>query len=174
MRRVIAAVGLVVALLIPLTYIAASQLDSPEAMARWAGCKAEVIEMENQSVLSSYYAPLWEQMYIGMDNEDVPLETQQIIIFHEIGHCLQDQEIQIGPLLEQGGRQMVELDADRRAADLACRRGQDGRRMLREAFLWAKKTFGYDGDDSHGTLAERISQGDKALYCTLQHNTYES
>jgi hypothetical protein len=58
-----------------------------------------------------------------------------------------------------------ELDADRRSADLACGLGLDGRKLLHDTFQWAHDSFGYNGDDHHGTLAERMSQGDKATAC---------
>ena len=163
MKKLSAAI-ILASLLVLVPFQSQAAWYDPESLARWAGCRADVQVEPTRSVLGSHYHPGYAILHIGTAT-DVPLAHRIIITFHEIGHCLQDQAGHLnygGPfanLVE------VELDADRQAADLACRYGLDGRRMLHDIFVWAKQTFGYTGDDAHGTVEQRISQGDLAEAC---------
>ena len=108
-------------------------------------------------------------VYIGT-SAHIPPHLAVIIVLHEIGHCLQDQESVDGlyGVTMREGQLAVELDADRRAADLACGLHLDGVALLRELFEYAQKEFDYEGDYLHGTRGERISQGERALSCRVQ------
>jgi hypothetical protein len=133
---------------------------SYEGLVRWAGCEARLVTRDDIPTAASIYSPERYTLYIGTEEtEGLRSELAEMILFHEIGHCLQDQMGGIEP----GVR--TELDADRYAAQLACALGRDGVALLREVFEWARGNFGYDGDPGHGTLAQRISQGQNATFC---------
>src|SRR5258706_5076347 len=137
----------------------ASYLD----LVRWAGCRAELVTSDDVEMRSSNYTTLDHTLYIGTKvTEGLRPDLAEMILFHEIGHCLQDQEGMLGPGMEI---MRIELDADRHAANLACGLGRDGTRLLRELFEWAKVTFNYDGDYIHGTLDQRIAQASHASMC---------
>lgn len=137
-----------------------------EALAQWAGCTALVVTSDQHSAIESYYDPREHTLYLGtgssVDGPQVPATLELMIALHEIGHCLQYLEGQ--PMVDDV---TVELDADRRSADLACALGLDGTRLLHDLFVWAHDALGYDGDPSHGTLAQRISQAGNARACRL-------
>lgn len=138
----------------------------------WAGCHARVVTNEYRGVGDSYYIPSrvpeWSPapghtMVVGTAKDDtLPYYAGLFIVLHETGHCLQDES---GWLWRQTSLPVVEQDADRRAADLACGFGLDGRKILRDTFVWAHDTLGYDGDPDHGSLAERMGQADNAHVC---------
>lgn len=124
-----------------------------EKLARWAGCTAQVETSDNHSAADSHYQYYPDKVLrIGTD-QTIPDPIEFFILMHELSHCLQDQE----GVLHELGHPGVELDADRRAAELLCALGQDGRRLGHDTFVWFKETFDYDGDPSHGTLAQRIN-----------------
>ena len=145
-------------------------------MVQWAGCTAALDVDENDSPAGSYYVPVYHILHIGAkDDPAIPYYAGLIILLHETGHCLQ---FQANP--EQHVRNYredpvkYELDADRRSADLACALGLDGRTLLRQTFQWAHDTFGYNGDDKHGTLEQRMSQGDAATACDKRVESWAS
>ena len=165
MKKLLAA--LLLALFIPSTSYAMTH-QQVESLVRWAGCKATVITDEGESILGSYYTYAEQTMYIGLANENNLTDNMTlIVIFHETGHCLQDQLGYMRSLWEAEGTVAVELDADRWAAQLACGYHMDGRQLLHDVFVWAMWEYGYHGDYSHGSLWERISQGNKADYCNV-------
>jgi hypothetical protein len=136
-------------------------------MVQWAGCTADIDVDENDSPVGSYYVPVYHILHIGAkEDANVPYYAGLIILLHEVGHCLQ---FQANPIEHVGNYRAdpvkYELDADRRSADLACGLGLDGRALLRQTLQWAHDAFGYNGDDKHGTLAERMSQGENARAC---------
>src|SRR5690349_1210451 len=165
MRKVIATVLLcLLALVAPIPTIGATNTTTPQehytTLARWAGCRAEVITSDEHSIVESFYNG---KLYIGTMPDGVPAELAEMVALHEIGHCLQDQA---GVLDDYAWNpQVYELDADRRAADLACARHKDGAKLLHDLFVWAYETYGYSGDYAHGTMAERISQSTNAPAC---------
>lgn len=137
---------------------------------RYAGCHAKLVTSDEHSVIESYYNSENKTMYIGTQPEaDLPEDEALIIVLHETGHCQQDQEGLLADLapayFDPTPIVTLELDADRRAADMACRMGKDGRGLLRDVFIWVHDKFGYNGDYLHGTLEQRISQGRLALSC---------
>lgn len=138
-----------------------------ETIVRWAGCKATLVTDDTQSVLDSHYSysPAIGALSIGTrEYPGLSQELAEMVLFHEIGHCLQHQ----AGLLDGGLPVIVtELDADRWAADLACGLGRDGKGLLHDIFVWAYVTFGYEGDWMHGTLNQRIAQGSNAPMCKL-------
>ena len=140
-----------------------------EALVRWATCRAELVTNDDYLTVESYYMPDGSGhgvLYIGTkDMDGLPRELSEMMLFHEIGHCLQDQA---GLLSDPAiSRVQLELDADRWAADLACGLHRDGKRLLRDLFIWTWEQFGYEGDIRHGTLAQRMAQGDNAAMCKL-------
>ena len=132
----------------------------------WAGCNAALFTSDQASPAESFYDSTYHQMYIGThEDTDIPYYAGLTILLHETGHCLQDQ---MGTLTGDAYRAdpvRFELDADRWAADLMCGLGLDGRSLLRQTFEWARDAFGYQGDEGHGTLAQRIGQGENARAC---------
>ena len=165
MRRVFAAflVALIVLVAFPAT---ATHRQAPyEEIIRWARCTAALVTSDERGVVESYYAPYSHQLYVGtQDRADLPQRLAEMILFHEIGHCLQRQA---GLFDGSFSRVQIELDADRWAAEIACSLGRDGKRDLHDLFVWAKETFGYEGDPDHGTLIQRIAQGKNAALCNL-------
>ncbi len=152
-----------IALLLPWTY----SLARYPATAEWAQCHATVVTSDQHSPIESFYQPLTHTLYIGTEEDSsVPYYAGLIILLHEVGHCLQDES---GWLDAHPDTVERELDADRRSADLACGMGLDGRRLLHDTFVWAHDRFDYNGDEDHGSLAERISQGDNAQACDHQY-----
>jgi len=140
---------------------AAHRQASYEDLVRWAGCEARLVTSDQHEVVESYYSPLEHALYVGTKQlPGLRPEMAEMVLFHEIGHCLQAQA-GLGDLPTL----VLELDADRQAADLACGLGRDGRQLLHDLFVWALKTYDYDGDPSHGTLVQRISQGENASLC---------
>jgi hypothetical protein len=135
-------------------------------LVKWAGCTAEVIVTDG-SPAGSFYSPTDHALVIGGgEDPNVPYYAGLIILLHETGHCLQfqaDPAEQMNKYRENPV--MYELDADRRAADLACGLGLDGRQLLIDTFEWARVTFGYHGDPYHGTLEQRESQAMNAHAC---------
>jgi len=171
-----AAVALLLTLMLPVSAIASPELASHEAIVkivRWAGCQATVVTDASEKIISSYYSRLEIALYIGRDQMTAPYYGSLAVLMHEIGHCLQDQEGVMWDLSLRGDT-ALELDADRRAADLLCGYGLDGRDILVKLFEWAKVAFGYDGDDRHGTLTERQAQARNATYCQKDIQTFRS
>jgi hypothetical protein len=164
MKKFITAVLVGLLLLIPGSASRAGLLDvDPASLAKWAGCHATVVTSNDYSPLRSMYFP-GGSIYIGTMPGIVSREGAIAIAFHEITHCLQDQNY---PAIWDD-RVATELDADRGSADLMCRYGMDGKRILRELFEWFKSMNpDWDGDDNHGTMAQRISQGELAEACRV-------
>ena len=136
-----------------------------EDIVRWAGCHAGLVTDDDRVVVESYYSPSASILFIGTkDFPGLEQELAEMVLFHEVGHCLQHQAGLLDGTLPT---LVTELDADRWAADLACGLGRDGKRLLHDIFVWAHETFGYDGDPWHGTLKQRIAQGDNAPFCKI-------
>ncbi len=165
MKKLIAA--LLLTLFIPSTSYAMSA-QQVKSLVRWAGCNATVVTNEDKSILSSSYRYGDQILYIGLAKEEgLSDEMEAMVIFHETGHCLQDQLGYMRSLWEEKGTIAVELDADRWSAQLACAYHMDGKQLIHDIFVWAWKTYGYGGDYNHGSIWERISQGDNADYCRV-------
>ena len=135
-----------------------------KSLASWAGCTANVETDDTASPVDSFYR--YHNLYIGTDPKapDYVLET---VVFHEVGHCLQYQQNYMRDLWFSEGIIAVELDADRWSAQLMCGRGWDGMKRLHDTFVWLLHEYSYRGDYFHGTLDQRISQGEKADYCKV-------
>lgn len=164
MRRLFAVLLLLAVALIP-AQASADHLQKPlQRLVDWSGCDAELVTSDEEAAVNSFYSPMEHRLYIGTSGEGNPTaEAVLMIALHEIGHCLQDENG--SPLWDDGVA--LELDADRLAADMACALGLDGPQLLHDLFVWAHEVYGYDGDGSHGTLAQRISQSDRAPACHL-------
>lgn len=165
MKRLIATLLLSVLSVLSALPAAADHRQAPyERLVRWAQCTATFVTSDEVPVLRSYYDSVEHTLYIGTaELPGLSQELAEIVLFHEIGHCLQEQ----AGLFRDLPTIVTELDADRWAADLACALDRDGKRLLHDFFVWAKQTFGYDGDPDHGTLAQRTAQGDNAAMCKL-------
>lgn len=137
-----------------------------EGLVRWAGCTADLVTSDEHHLFESSYTGS-HVLYIGTDIDSTrDPNIDLLVLFHEIGHCLQVQE---GLTWEAyaANTKLWELDADMRSANIACSLGMDGKRMLHDAFTWVYATYGYAGDPNHGTLTERIHQGHLAPLCNL-------
>jgi hypothetical protein len=134
----------------------------------WSGCHATLVTSEEHAIFESFYSPSRNTIYIGTMPEISSADSALVIVAHEITHCLQHQE---NPnMLETYTEDptVFELDADRGSADLLCSIHINGPKLAHDLFVWVKKTYGYNGDDQHGTLEERISQGLKAEHCKIR------
>lgn len=128
----------------------------------WAGCTARVVADDAASPAESFYVPGAHVIVVGThEDRDLPYYAGLFILFHETGHCLQAQD---GTMDRLWGAPL-ELDADRRASDLACGLGLDGRQIAQDTWDWAQRELGYNGDHGHGTLAERRAQAANAHAC---------
>lgn len=174
MRRTLRAVALLLvaalALVVPASSASPAIPTDPATLAgiaEWAGCTAVTLYdvRTSDEAFNAYFGvtPATGQPAIILVNRDaVPDQHVFTVFLHELAHCLQYKDGSIFRL----GHPEVELDADGRAAQLACALHMDGPRMLRELFEWINQTYGYEGDPDHGTLAERVSRGSAARsYC---------
>jgi len=164
-KRLIAALSLLVALAMQ-AEAQHRELDY-KGIVGHAGCHAKVVTSDEHSVFESAYDYQNHVLYVGTEPGELPEELAIMVVLHETGHCLQDQE---GLLRMPGPRslaenQALELDADRRSADMACRLGLDGRGLIIRLLEWARDAFDYYGDPGHGTLDQRMSTGRLALSC---------
>jgi hypothetical protein len=171
MRSMIAVFALLMALILPVSVIASQELTTEQGVVdvvRWAGCNASVVTSEGVSIRGSFYNSWEKTLYIGRDQsvqgQPAPYYAGLLILFHEIGHCLQDQEGVLGQVGD-GSQAATELDADRRAVDLACLYNLDGPEYWQELWQWIYDTTGYSGDENHGTIEERYNQVTRATYC---------
>jgi hypothetical protein len=162
MRRLLA-VLLLLSLLAGGSYASATPRFTLRDLVAWTGCTAEVVTSDAHGIEESFYLPEQHALYLG--TAPAPSYVVLMVALHESAHCLQMQEGYLVPLWTAEGSVAVELDADRRAAEMACDLGLDGARLLHDVFAWLHSEFGYDGDGSHGTIEERISQADHALGC---------
>lgn len=161
MKRFLA-LSLALVLLLAIPASADHRQAGYEEIVRWAGCRATLYTDDTESITGSFYTSRTHALYIGtLDEPGLSPELARMVLYHEIGHCLQEQS----DLFTGTSALYRELDADRWAADLACARGEDGVRLLRDLFLWAKEHYEYDGDPAHGTLEQRISAGTNAAMC---------
>jgi hypothetical protein len=140
--------------------------ESIASLVKQLGCAATVQTYDDVSPVRSAFSPLNNTLYIGTeDDPTLPVEVADMIVLHEIGHCLQLQDGTVWT----GDTLTLELDADRRSVDLACSIGRDGRSLQFRLWKWVNEKFGYVGDHSHGTIAERIAQADNATMCSPRH-----
>lgn len=162
--RLIAAVALLLALVV--SPVSASWYhETPQELAKWAGCDARVVTSEMHSPYESYYHN--DTLYLGTEPGE-PEYVYHMVFLHEIAHCLQDRG---GVLREVYGMdpQTFELDADQQAANMACRRGEDGPRLANLLLDRVHEELGYDGDPGHGTLDMRREAANRAPSCQVHH-----
>ena len=157
MRRLVAALCLVLALAAPVSGAPIStDVDTLTSIAEWAGCEA--VTVEEDDMLNAFFAvDPYGQPYIFIGTQ-FPEEHRLTVFLHELGHCLQYMD---GSFVQMDS-EIRELDADGRSAQLACALHMNGPRMVYDLFVWVHETFGYEGDEGHGTLAQRIEQGNHA------------
>jgi hypothetical protein len=142
-----------------------------EGLVRATGCTAEVVTSDTHSAMESFYHPITHQVYVGTGYSvvyglpEVPPHLAVIIVLHEAAHCLQ--WMYEDPVIFEGAVAR-ELDADRRAADMACRLGMPGDKLLHDIMVWAYEKLGYEGDISHGTLEQRIRAGQGLESCRVR------
>lgn len=175
--RAIVAAGVLIGFLCG-TATPAHVQKSYQEILTWSGCTAQLVTNDQFPAIDSFYTTgvlygipvMPPTIYVGTKEGEPPHEMALIVLLHEIGHCLQYQEspealvaADMNPTPEI--IKVWELDADRRAADLACALGYDGRGLLHDVMVWLRETHGYNGDPAHGTLSERILQGEKATAC---------
>jgi hypothetical protein len=139
-----------------------------EDLVRWAGCQANVVTSDQEMYYSSQYNPSTHTLYIGLQG-DIPEDYLIAVTFHEIAHCLQDME---GAFRFPYRQIDLELDADTRSAGLLCAYHKDGPSIVHDLFVHLYKTYGYDGDPTHGTIYERIRAAALAPAC--QHRTVQA
>ena len=157
MRRLVAAICLVLALAAPVSGAPIStNVDTLTSIAEWAGC--ENVTVYEADMLNAYFGVDYDGSPIIVIGTQFPEEHRLTVFLHELGHCLQYMD---GSLMQMDS-ETRELDADGRSAQLACALHMNGPRMVYDLFVWVHETFGYEGDDAHGTLAQRIEQGNRA------------
>lgn len=134
-------------------------------MVRWAGCSATLTVSDEHSPFESMYSPEQHRLYFGTKpipglSPDMPLQ----ILMHEVSHCLKAQEgLTFLDYLEDPKK--YELEADERGAGLLCAYHKDGARINHALLVLVHDKYGYNGDEGHGTLAERIQAGSRASAC---------
>ncbi len=160
MRKLLLA-GLALALsLVPIQGMSDHRQLATAAVVSAERCTAKVITGDDHDATESYYQPITHTLYIGTSEAGSPM-IGLLILLHEIGHCQQYQEMTIPlQIALYPTTASKELDADMRSGRMACDMGIDGHTEIRKLFAWAKDTFGYTGDDNHGSAAERIAAFD--------------
>lgn len=133
-----------------------TDVETLTSIAEWAGC--ENVTVVASDMLNAYFGVDYDGSPVIVIGTQFPEQHRLTVFLHELGHCLQYMD---GTIMKMDS-ETRELDADGRAAQLACALHMDGPRMLRELFEYARAEFGYDGDPDHGTLAQRIEQGNRA------------
>lgn len=144
-----------------------------ENLVRSTGCKAPITTSPNVSIFGSMYVPAGvsvfslddtDRIYIGIQ-PGVDDDIMRDIILHESDHCLQFEYYGTSPSDYASDPVKYELEADRYAADKLCRMGYDGKAITIKTLQYAHDTFGYNGDENHGTLEQRMSQANNAPAC---------
>jgi hypothetical protein len=159
MRRLVAALCLVLALVVPVASGPAisTDVDTLTSIAEWAGCAD--VTVHEADILNAYFGvDMMTGLPVILIGTQFPEEHRLTVFLHELGHCLQFMD---GSIMEMD-IETRELDADGRSAQLACALHMNGPKMVRDLLVWVHETFGYDGDEDHGTLAQRIEQGNRA------------
>jgi len=165
-RSFIALTAAAIVLVFATAAVANHRDESINALVKQLGCEADVFTFDNVTAARSAFSPMNNSLYIGTeDDPSLPAEVADMIVLHEIGHCLQLQDGTIFVMDEVS----LELDADRRSVDMACSIGRDGRSLQFLLWKWVNEKFGYVGDSKHGTIAERIAQADLATTCSPRH-----
>ena len=166
MKKLVVALLVSLLAVLPVSATASWYNETNQDLVRWAGCTATVIEWPQFGPEGSYYLVGSHTIVFGT-KPTMSKDAALMILFHETGHCLQFQNRDRQEVAELFDYSQVnlELDADRWAAQLACARHLDGRTLLHDVFVEAYEKFDYEGDSNHGTLAQRISQGNRAEAC---------
>ena len=132
--------------------------DEAQQRASSVGCTATVVTVESTGFNAYYNQYNHEVILVGFDT--LPETWQKLILWHEIGHCLQSQAGEFGSLRAKGPYEL-EWDADRFAIRQLAEEGIDGADL--NATIWATvyQQYDYKGDeyDSHGTTVDRITRG---------------
>ena len=132
--------------------------DEAQQMAKLVGCTATVESRPSTEVNAYYNSDSHEVVMIGFSN--LPESWQRIILWHEVGHCLQWQDDRYGALRAKGPYEL-EWDADRFAIRQLAAEGIDGAEL--NSTIWAdiyrQSKYEGDPDDTHGTLVGRITRG---------------
>lgn len=163
MKRFVALILSTIISVVPLSSALANHLDYDKLVLA-AGCHAQVVKESTKSIGKSSYSHDEDgaYVYIGTRGNDVPEYAEYIILFHETGHCLQDESNEIDGMTTL----QMELDADRQAANIACKMGMDGRKMLIDTLDWMLKKYKYRGDPEHGSINMRKAMAKKAEACS--------
>lgn len=158
MRRLVAAFCLVLALAVPVSGgpSISTDVDTLTSIAEWAGC--ENVTVVEADILNAYFGVDYGGSPVILIGTQFPEEHRLTVFLHELGHCLQYMD---GSIMKMASVTR-ELDADGRSAQLACALHMNGPQMVRDLLVWIHVTFGYDGDEDHGTLVQRIEQGNRA------------
>jgi hypothetical protein len=141
--------------------------DKYEKFIRWSGCHAaQVVTDTRYPAGTSQFAlvpnlltgEVEEILFVGTKPSQLTVDDEMYIVAHETTHCLQ-WEARGYDLLVQAqtpeGRKAIELEADQNAAWLLCRYHKDGIQIGTRLWDHVHELFGYEGDEDHGTLAER-------------------
>lgn len=125
--------------------------DEAQQIANDAGCNVPVVIYTWPTIpdWNAFYgqpSPWWP-VQIGLVNmQELPESWQQLILYHEIGHCL------------QGGG---EWEADKYAIRMMADRGLDGSAIMHDMWAWESNRSEYLGSagSSHGLFTHRITRG---------------
>lgn len=153
-KSLVLALSFALALVAP---VAAMTQPEAQALARWAGTDVPVSYAETAGTdVTAYFDVDW----LGVDPhillvlpERWPESWKQLVLFHEVRHAVQ---FRLGRLGDDAV--VKELEADYYAVMAGCARGIQVSDWL-AVWSWFRSEFGYDGDDSHGSLDDRLRMG---------------
>jgi hypothetical protein len=152
--------------------------DKYERFIRWAGCyNAQVVTDTRYPAGTSQFAlvpdllsgEVTEILFVGTKPSQLTESDEMYIVAHETTHCLQWESRGVDFLAQAEtleGVKAIELEADQNAARLLCRYHRDGIRQGMELWDHVHELFGYEGDETHGTLAERKAAVAAVTDCT--------
>lgn len=129
-------------------------------VARWAGYSGALSYQENDTGdFSGYfnvdYADGNQTIALDLPRE-MPEAWKLYILLHEIGHARQFEKY--GVMMFFMERRELELGADYFAVSAMCALRVPTSEWV-ALWTWFRDTYHYEGDSTHGTLAERIEQG---------------
>jgi hypothetical protein len=123
------------------------QFAPPQTICTWSDC----ITIEHPSIV----------LLVGAD---VPDELVLEVLAHELGHWEQWRE----GVLQRRSVYWEERDADVRGANMLCRAGYEGARLVEESYIWLAIHFNHYGGGAHGPNAKRVMNvWDRATSCRI-------
>ena len=182
MKTILAALAAMLLFLVPVAGQSAWSKKDVTSLIRSTGCKARIVTSDKVSAFNSFYQPggvelmdmaiKEDAIYIGTA-PDLDDELVMGVALHEAEHCRQYEIFHMTVQDYYNDPVKMELDADRYAADQMCRLGYDGVAINKRLLQKAHDDFGYNGDEHHGTLEQRMAQTNNATACQALQSFYQ-